>query len=79
MLTTKCKIEFSKVLQSLCAKSKTNLIHLHVHLVETIALILHSEVVFKKFVWLKLVAIKNTLHALNHLIPCGNTRSHVLK
>ena len=79
MLTTKFKIEFSKVLQSLCAKSKTNLIHLHVHLVETIALILHSKVVFKKFVWLKLVTLKNTLHALNHLTPRGNTRSHVLK
>ena len=36
MPTTKCKIEFFKVLQSLCsAKSKTNLIYLYIHLVET--------------------------------------------
>ena len=41
-----------------------NLIHLHIHLVETIALILRSEVAFKKLVWLKLVTLKNTLHAL---------------
>ena len=34
---------------------KTNLIHLHIHLVETTALILHSKVVFKRLVWLKLV------------------------
>ena len=53
--------------------------HLRIHLVETIALILHSKVVFKKLVWLKLVTLKNTPHALNPLIPRGNKRSHVLK
>ena len=80
MPTTKCKIEFSKVLQSLCAKSKTkNLIHLQIHLVETSALILHSQFIFKKLFWLKLVILKNTLHALNPLIPRGYKRSHVLK
>ena len=57
----------------------TILIHLHVHLVETIALIVHSKVVFKRFVWLKLVTLKNTLHALNPLIPRGKKRSHLLK
>ena len=58
---------------------KTNLIHLHMHLVETIALVLHSKVVLKKLVWLKLVTLKNTRHALNFLIPRGNKRSHVLQ
>ena len=58
---------------------KTNLIHLHIHLVETIALILHSKVVFKKLFWLKLFVLKNTLHALNPLIPRGIKRSHMLK
>ena len=57
----------------------TIVIHLHVHLVETIALIVHSKVVFKKFVWLKLVTLKNALHALNPLIPRGSKKSHVLK
>ena len=44
---------------------KTNLIHLHIHLVETIALILHSRVIFNNFLWLKLSILKNILHALN--------------
>ena len=65
MPTTKCKIEFSKVLQSLCVKSKNKSdTFIYTFLVETIALILHSKVVFKKLVWLKLVTLKNTLHAL---------------
>ena len=58
---------------------KTNLIHLHIHLVETIALILHSKVVFKKLFWLKLFILKNTVHALNPVIPFGNKRSYLLK
>ena len=58
---------------------KTNLIHLHIHLVETIALIFLSKVVFKKLFWLKLFILKNTLHALNPLIPHGNKSSHILK
>ena len=58
---------------------KTNLIHLHIHLVETIALILHSKVVFKKLFWLKLFILKNTVHVLNPVIPFGNKRSHLLK
>ena len=37
---------------------KINLIHLHIHLVETIALILHSKDVFKKLFWLKLFILK---------------------
>ena len=60
-------------------QKKTNLIHLHINLVETIASIFHSKVVFKKLFWLKLFILKNTLYALNSLIPCGNKRSHILK
>ena len=58
---------------------KTNLIHLNIYLVETIALILLSKVVFKKRLWLKLFIPKNTLHALNPLTPRGNKRLHILK
>ena len=58
---------------------KTNLIHLHIHFVETIALILHSKVVVKKLIWLKLFILKNALYALNPLIPRGNERSQILK
>ena len=73
------KPNFPKPCKVYAQNQKTNLIHLHIHLVETIALILHSKVVFKKFVWLKLFTLKNTLHALNPLIPRGNKRSHILK
>ena len=45
---------------------KTNLIHLHIHLVETIALILHSKVVFKKFFWL--VILKISVWAYNLMV-----------
>ena len=58
---------------------KANLIHLHIHLVETIALIPHSKVIFKKLLCLKLVTLQNALHALNPLIPRGNKRSHGVK
>ena len=65
MPNTKCQIEFSKFCKVYARQNqKINLIHLHIHLVETIALILRSEVAFKKLVWLKLVTLKNTLHAL---------------
>ena len=73
------KLNFPKFCKVHAQNQKTNLIHLHIHLVATIALIVHSKVVFKKLVWLKLVTLKNTLHALNPLIPRGNKRSHVLK
>ena len=63
-----CKI-YARQLQ------KTNLIHLHIYLVEAIALILHSKVVFKKIFWLKLFILKNT----RNTIPRGNKRSHILK
>ena len=37
---------------------KTNLLHLHINLVETIALIFLSKAVFKKLFWLKLFVLK---------------------
>ena len=73
------KSNFPKFCKVYAQNQKTNLIHLHIHLVETIALILLSKVVFKKLFWLKLSILKNTLHALNPLIPRGNKRSHILK
>ena len=63
------KSNFPKFCKVYAQNQKTNLIHLHIHLVETIALILLSKVVFKKLFWLKLFILKNTLHALNPLIP----------
>ena len=73
------KSNFPKFCKVYAQNQKTNLIHLHIHLVETIALILHSKVAFKKLVWLKLVTLKNTLHTLYPLIPRGNKRLHVLR
>ena len=79
MSTAKCEIEFSKFCKVYAQQNqKTNLIHLYNHLVETIALILHSKVAFKTRFWLKLSILKNALHALNSLIPHGNKRSHIL-
>ena len=73
MPTTKCKIEFSNVLQSFCtAKSKNKSDTFTFS--RNIALILHSKVVFKKLFWLKLLVLKNTLHARNPLIPQQNFR-----
>ena len=68
MPITKWKIEFSKVLQSLCTvKSKNKSKHLPIYLVETFVLILHSKVVLKKLFWLKLFILQNTLDALLHI------------
>ena len=58
---------------------KTNLIYLYIHLKKTLALILNLKVVFKKLFWLKLSILKNTLDALNPLIPCDKKMSHILK
>ena len=79
MPTTKCKVKFSKVLQSLYAKSKNKSDTFTYTFSRNHALILHSKVIFEKLVWLKFVTLKNTLHALNSLITRGNKRSHVLK
>ena len=50
--TTKCKIKFSKVLQSLYRTKSNTSDTLYIHLVETFALILHSKIIFKKLFWL---------------------------
>ena len=74
------KSNFSKFCKVYARQNqKINLIHLNIHLAETIALILLSKVVFKKIFCLKLLLLKNTLHALNLLILRGNKRSHILK
>ena len=49
------------------------------NLIEIIALIFNSKVVFKKLFWLKLFILKNTLNEPNPLTPRGNKRSHILK
>ena len=74
------KSNFSKLCKVYARQNqKTSLIHLNIHLVETIGLILLSKVVSKKLFWLTLFLLKNTLQALNLLIPRGNKRSHILK
>ena len=79
MPTTKGKIEFSKVLQSSCAKSK-NKSDTFTYTFSTNHCFNSSfKSRFYKLVWLKLVTLKITLYALNPLIPLGNKRSHVLK
>ena len=45
------KSNFPKFCKVYAQNQKTSLIHLHIYLVETIALILHSKVFFKKLVW----------------------------
>ena len=52
------KSNFPKFCKVYAQNQKTNLIHLHIHLVETIALILHSKDVFKKLFRLKLFILK---------------------
>ena len=72
MLTTKCKIEFSKVLQSLCrAKSKKKK---KIDTFTYTSLGFNSSLKnrFQEAFWLELSILKNTLHALNPLIPGGN-------
>ena len=83
MPTLNGKIKISKVMQSLCtAKPKKKqlwYIYIYIYLVETFASILNSKIVFKKLFWLKLSILKNTLQALNPLIPGGNKQTHTLK
>ena len=47
---------------------KTKLLHLYLKLVETFAWVLNSKIVFKYLLWLKLLILKNKLHALNPLL-----------
>ena len=51
MTTTKCNVEFSKVLQSLYTAKikKTNLVHLYINLVETFVLIHNSKIVLSMY------------------------------
>ena len=78
MLTTKCKIEFSKVLQSLCtAKSKKKKFDTFTY--TSLGFNSSFKNRFQEAFWLELSILKNTLHALNPLIPGGNKQSHILK
>ena len=63
MLTAKWKIEFTKVLQSLCTyapqkNQNINFAHLCTHLVENFASILNLKIVFNKLFLLKLSILK---------------------
>ena len=80
MLSTKCKKEFFKVLQSLCtAKSKNksdtfeNTFSRN-HFFNSSFKSRFQEAFLAKFIY-----TKNKLHALNLLIPRGNKRPHMLK
>ena len=73
MLTAKCKIKVYE------RQNQINLTHLYIYSVETFALILHSNIAFKKLFWLKLSILNHILYALNPLIPDDNTMSHILK
>ena len=67
-----CRI-FQRPAQFVHSKyQKTNLVHLYINLGETFALILNLKILFKFVLWLKLLILKNTLHALN-------LYSHILK
>ena len=52
------KSNFPKFCKVYAQNQKTNLIHLHIHLVETIALILLSQVLFKKLFLVKVIYTK---------------------
>ena len=81
MSTTKCKIEFSKVLQSLyMAKNNNNkkIGKLLYTFNRNVCFNSYLKLIFNLF-WLKLWYQKNTLHALKLLITGGNERSHILK
>ena len=80
MPTTKCKIKFSKVLQSLCTpklkkKSDTfTYIFSRNHCFNS-----SFKSRFQEAFLVKAIYTKNTLHALNPLTPRGNKRLHILK
>ena len=75
------KSKFPKLCKVCVRKNpkKATLVHLYIYLVETFASILNSKIIFKKLFWLKLSILKNTLQALNPLIPGGNKQTHTLK
>ena len=77
MPTTKCKIEFSKVLQSLCtAKSKNKSDTFTYTFSKNYCFNSSFKSRFQEAFLVKVIRTKNTLHALNPLIPRGNIRSH---
>ena len=79
MPTTKCKIEFSKVLQSLCAKSKNKSDTFTYTFSRNYCFNSSFKSRFQETILVKVIRTKNTLHALNPLIPSGNKKSHILK
>ena len=80
MPTTKCKIEFSKVLQSLCmakSKNKSDTFTYTFSGKHGFNSSLKSR--FQEAFFAKVIYTKNALHALNPWISRGNEKSHVLK
>ena len=72
MLTTKCKIEFSKVLQSLCTAKSKKKKKIDTFTYTSLGFNSSLKNRFQEAFWLELSILKNTLHALNPLIPGGN-------
>ena len=77
--TTKCKIEFSAVLQSLCTAKTKSKSDTFIYTFSRKLCFNSSKIVLKKLFWLKLLILKNTLSAFNPLIPGGNKSSYILK
>ena len=80
MPTTKCKIGFSKVLQSLCTAKSKNKSDIFIYTFSR-NLCFNSSFKnnFQEAFFVKNHQLKNTPHALNPLVPGGNKRSHILK
>ena len=80
MPTVKCKIEFPKVLQSLCtAKSKNKPDTFTYTFSRNHCFNSSFKSRFQEAFLVKVIYTKNKLHALNPLIPRGNKGSHILK
>ena len=80
MPTTKYKIEFSKVLQSLCTTKSTNKSDTFTYTFSRNHFFNSSfKSRFQEAFLAKFIYTKNKLHALNLLIPRGNKRPHMLK
>ena len=77
---TKCKIEFSKALQSLCtAKSKNKPVTFTYKFSRNHCFNFSFKGRFQESFLVKVICTKNTLHALNSLISRGNNKLHILK
>ena len=79
MPTAKCKIEFSKVLQSLCAKSKNKSDTFTYTFSRNHCFNSSFKSRFQEAFLVKVIYTKNKLHAFNPLIPRGKKGSHILK